>query len=106
MSTEGVEARLQAIEARLAGLEKNVFGAALGGGPQQHPPEAVSSPVSTPLPPARPSLAAQLAAARKKDPHATASNVTSSNVTASNVLGWGGAVALVLAAAYLIRLAM
>lgn len=81
MSPEEVEQRFQGIEKRLAFIESLI------------PPDA--KPVARPAPPPRPAAAAAPPPAAGDRP----SLVTS-------FLGWGGAVALVMAAAYLIRLAI
>jgi uncharacterized membrane protein len=98
VSSEEITARLQAIDERLARLERRVFG---------EPPAG---------PPAEPSPAATLAGARADwprtpqgspapaRPRPAPSDDPGSLIT--NILGWSGAVALVLAAAYLIRLAI
>lgn len=81
MSPEEVEQRFQGIEKRLAFIESLI------------PPDA--KPVARPAPPPRPAAAAAPPPVAGDRP----SLVTS-------FLGWGGAVALVMAAAYLIRLAI
>jgi uncharacterized membrane protein len=85
MIPEELEKRLGAIEQRLARIEARLFATPAGSPPKPAPIAAPPrpAPIAVPVTPSeeRPSL------------------VTS-------VLGWGGAIALVLAAAYLIRLAI
>ena len=80
-----LESRIAAIESRLARLEAR-FGQPAPAATQQ----AAAAPASPPPPRA---AAAPAAAAREPGPS-----------LATSVLGWGGGIALVLAAAYLIRL--
>jgi hypothetical protein len=85
MSSTDLEGRIAAIESRLTRIE-----ARFGPPAPAMPPQAVPAPASPPPP--KPA-AAPAAPAREPGPS-----------LATSVLGWGGGIALVLAAAYLIRL--
>lgn len=126
MSTDNVEERLAALERRLAQIEERLDvrfvwpqssrtmppshesspGPARQASPpplqpsrpQQAPPPAAGAP----SPAARPAVAAQSASAQAALARARAAPDNPSFAT--SILGWGGAAAFVLAAAYLIRL--
>lgn len=106
MSTEDSAVRLQAIEERLARIEKSVFGPEL----RAHSTPAPRPPVPLQL---TPTVELKAAPTLRRAPSAPSALVRprsapadNTGVAVSNILGWGGAVALVLAAAYLIRLAV
>lgn len=108
MNGDDVNARLRALDERLARLEQAVWGSDLSGAAHRAaagaaPPAPAASVPPAPaasVPPAAPASGAPRAAAHgPTPPHRQ-------DVTVTNVLGWSGAVALVLAAAYLIRLAI
>lgn len=90
MTSPDVEARLAAIEARLTSLERRLTDA---DRPVATPRPAAAQP-SWPPPPSRPQ-----APSPARPPVAPGALI-------GQALGWGGAVALVLAAAYFIRLAI
>ncbi len=130
MSTEDKDlpARLQAIDERLARLERSVFGPQLRAQPPAAAapaPPAVPRQAAQPAPPAAGPARTAPAAARGAPlplpsayawppaPVGAAAPVPrrpapgeQSDLAITNILGWSGAVALVLAAAYLIRLAI
>src|SRR5262245_27954247 len=98
MAAEEFERRLSRIEDRLTALEGRLAPAA-----QSRPvPPAVPQGRPVPPPPAR----AAGAAAAASPMRAPAVEVGDSPSFATSILGWGGALALVMAAAYLIRLAI
>jgi uncharacterized membrane protein len=99
---EELRAALKAIQDRLGRLEKSVFGTAV---PTQT--TATVRPVQAPQVPPRPAPMQTPVSTPPAPPRATPSRDTdSTDSTITHVLGWGGAVALVLAAAYIIRLAI
>jgi len=108
---EDIGARLGAIEERLAALERRVGETAPAPQPPQGPgpptPQATLSrptaPPRVPEPPPRrpPTPSSALTRLQRADEREEADSGT-----ITNLLGWSGAVALVLAAAYLIRLAI
>ncbi len=99
MATDDITLRLQALEERLARLERTVLGPELrpraspAGAPHPAAPARVTAPV------VRPPAATAARAAPRADEDAQTATITT-------LLGWSGAAALVLAAAYLIRLAI
>jgi uncharacterized membrane protein len=109
MSNESVDARLAAIEARLALIEaalqprSGVASASALASASASAPSPVPSPAlaatPAPIPAAAPAAAPAVAPAAA----ATSADTTSA---ASSILGWAGALALVLAASYVIRLAI
>jgi uncharacterized membrane protein len=96
MSATENDERLAAIEARLAKIE-----AAFAAAPREAPASALPPQAAFAHPPQAAARPAQ--GARRPQPPKAPSNDSSS---AANLLGWGGAIALVLAASYLIRLAI
>jgi len=124
VSTDELSARLKAIDERLARLEKSVFGPELRRAPTAAPPTLHTTAAGQPLPPAPlVTAAAPAAPARAVRPtpppapqrgagppagpaHSRRERGEESDSAITNLLGWSGAVALVLAAAYLIRLAI
>jgi uncharacterized membrane protein len=100
MATEDIDTRLAAIESRLESLEKRLlaqdFPAAALGAPAS-PAPAVASTTA-----AAPAHSTQRAAPKSPAPP----NKPRIQINVSNILGWGGAFALILAASYLIRLAI
>ena len=126
MSTENVEERLAAVEKRLAGIEDRLeVRFVWPDSSRTMSPQAESSPARAqqmeppPLPVQQPRRQAQVPVMQAK---AAASDVTGKSAPAraasarvqatapdnssfaTSILGWGGAAAFVLAAAYLIRL--
>ncbi len=95
MTNEEILARLDAIERRLAALELKEFGGERAQPPSARLPAAV---------PARPPTRRAEAPAGHTSPGAAPLQLRDLAIT--NVLGWAGAGALVLAAAYLVRLAI
>lgn len=89
MTTPENDERLAAIESRLARIEALFAGSLTQAPTPASPPAAVTRPAQ--------------AASRPQPPKLTTRDDSSS---AANILGWGGAIALVLAASYLIRLAI
>ncbi|HEX4389781.1 MAG TPA: DUF2339 domain-containing protein [Steroidobacteraceae bacterium] len=114
MSNDETAARLKALEARLADLERSVYGPARWHAPAAPAPDA--SPLAKPTaaaapPPPRPPAPTPVSAAAPWRAPVTppagrvsAGEDRGSDSLVTNALGWGGAVALVLAAAYFIRL--
>ena len=91
MSEQSLETRLALIEARLARLEAKLALPKMGPQPDAPQPAITQSPSASLAKPAR----------------ATRSTHTSSeNSSITTLLGWSGAAALVMAAVYLIRLAL
>lgn len=101
-----VEERLGQLEARLERIERLL--PALAGGVAEAPARAVVSAAVASSAPVQP-LAASPGRARRVDPTygtGTPSRRGGSAPTVTQILGWTGATALVLAVAYLIRLAL
>ena len=90
-----IEERLAALEARLAALERR-----LGASPPSDSPQVPPPPPVHPSPPAAPSPLVS-----PSRPPVVASR-PGFELSASTVLGWAGAGALLLAAAYFVRLAI
>lgn len=87
------ESRLTSLEQRLRRLEEANFPPPLKG---TVPTASIApAPAAAPSPPARQQSAGEARVGRTQEP-----------VAATRILGWGGAIALVLAAMYLIRLAI
>jgi uncharacterized membrane protein len=103
VTNEELVARLEAIERRLTALES----ADLSGEPQRHSPPPQQSPVPQHSPPSAQSPRPQPAARGNPSAQKPRSQpIDVRDLAITNVLGWAGAVALVLAATYLIRLAI
>jgi uncharacterized membrane protein len=97
LTNEEILARLEAIERRLAAVELQEFGGESRKGARLAQRPSVETRSPAPSPPAA-------TAARAPEPRAGPPDLRDLAIT--NVLGWAGALALVLAAAYLIRLAI
>lgn len=131
MTPEELSAHLNSIEQRLGALERSVFGtlpaasrptapsprppatAAAGAPAPKAAPVAASAvarsaaPTASTAPPVAPRAIPSPRAQGRGGPTATASSAAAGeDLTITHVLGWAGAIALVLAAAYLIRLAI
>ncbi|HLK70491.1 MAG TPA: DUF2339 domain-containing protein, partial [Steroidobacteraceae bacterium] len=99
MAGENLDTRLRLVEQRLERLERTILGIT------EPAPRGAAPVVSSPLPTA----AAPSAPATTHTPLARAAvpaREPREALQATNILGWSGALALVLAAAYLIRLAI
>ena len=98
-----LEQRIEAMEGRLARIEALLMGRSEGPGPAAPPsmPPVAPRPRSTPVPGSvPPSPAAFLKSLARPTGH------TPPELSVTRLLGWTGATALVLASAYLIRLAV
>ena len=103
-----IEERLAQVEARLERIERLM--PAMSAARAAETPAPADEPVAAASPaPAQPAVATPAMARRVLDPQygtATQSRHESSTLTVTQILGWTGATALVLAVAYLIRLAL
>src|SRR5262252_1722273 len=99
MMSDDIAARLQALEARLADLERRVYGparwqAAPVNAPSIPPAAKPQTAVPAAPPPARTPAVSEARATRSPAPRGEPDSLV------TNALGWGGGIALVLAAAY------
>lgn len=115
MAGEGVEDRLAAVERRLAQLEERLTARFVpkvpseSVAPQRGQPQPGEMWLRDGPPPAQPAVTASANDAAPAPAHAAALRVATKPVPQSgspvtSILGWGGALAFLLAAAYVIRL--
>jgi uncharacterized membrane protein len=95
--------RIRRLEARLDRLERLLQGSPPVSPAAENALPPPSPGARVPLAPARPSIAVRPAAVRRPPP---AANAEPAGLAVTTLLGWVGAMAMVLAAAYLIRLAI